>query len=87
MHTKGFVAPRSYIQELVQNFRPHSPQAMDLSMVDTPDPSWYDNTVYQDGANVPEGEDPPSTNSPRERVSREMSRARLRAKTGRATER
>eukprot|EP00972_Heterocapsa_arctica_P053833 7928172-Heterocapsa_arctica.AAC.1 len=57
MHTKGFQALRSYIQEHVQNFRANSPQAMDLNLADAPDAGWYDQTIYQDDAAIPEGED------------------------------
>eukprot|EP00972_Heterocapsa_arctica_P085312 12573338-Heterocapsa_arctica.AAC.1 len=59
MHTKGFQALRSYIQEQVQNFRASTPQAMDLNLADAPDAGWYDNTVYHEEPAAQEGEDLP----------------------------
>eukprot|EP00972_Heterocapsa_arctica_P095648 14105436-Heterocapsa_arctica.AAC.1 len=57
MHTKGFAAIRSYIEEQVQYHRANSPQAMDLNLADSPD-QWYDPTVYEETA-PPDGEDLP----------------------------
>eukprot|EP00972_Heterocapsa_arctica_P021708 3193026-Heterocapsa_arctica.AAC.1 len=54
MHTKGYIALRSYIEVQVQHHRANSPQAMDLNpLADDSYPYPYEELATPDGEDLP----------------------------------